>query len=374
MRSVLLGILLVAGLLPAYGDTALEEALRPQFEAAVAQDNVVGITFAIGAGDTLLWAEGFGDADYKSGAPVTVDTKMRPGSVSKIMTAALLARLYERGLVDLDTDVSRLVPEYGPKQWPISLRQLTTHTAGVRHYRGNEFASNVHYPTVIDGLVIFSADPLEFEPGTKVSYTSYGWNLISAALEKMGGDEFLAMMDREVFKPLNLDNTLAEDVTKDIPNLARFHVATGYAPDVDNSYKWAGGGFTTTATDMMYFGLAHVKPGYLKAETLDLLFKEQQLNDGTPTGFGIGWMVGQRMQDRLKSGDDQKLSNAACDYMVWHSGGSMGAVALLLVDPEADISVALMANHQDSYPTLQRIGLAALRKQQEIRGKTCPAS
>src|SRR5256886_11947587 len=64
------------------------------------------------------------------------------------------------------------------------------------------------------------------------------------------------------------------------------------APPVDNSYKWAGGGFVSTAEDLVKFGSALLEPGFLKAGTLELLFTSQQTTAGAPTGDGVGWFVG----------------------------------------------------------------------------------
>src|SRR2546430_14033752 len=63
------------------------------------------------------------------------------------------------------------------------------------------------------------------------------------------------------------------------------------APPVDNSYKWAGGGFVSTAEDLVKFGSALLAPGFLRRETLDLLFTSQRTSAGEETGYGIGWVV-----------------------------------------------------------------------------------
>ena len=211
---------------------------------------------------------------------------------------------------------------------------------------------------------MFVHDPLVFEPGTKVSYSSHAWNLISAALEKAGDDNFLAMMQQRVFSPLDMDDTAAEDATREFPALSAFHTdedgKPAIAPFVDNSYKWAGGGFIATASDVVRFGLAHTEPGFLKAETLKMLFSEQFTKTGTPAGFGIGWMTASNLHARLIRAGLADYTPVVHEHVVWHSGGSMGGVALLLVDPEHDVAIALMANHGEAFPALLRIGVYAL--------------
>jgi CubicO group peptidase (beta-lactamase class C family) len=84
------------------------------------------------------------------------------------------------------------------------------HIAGIRHYQGDEFGSMRPYPTVRDGLTIFENDSLLFEPGTRYSYSSYGWNLMSAVMEGASGESFLPFMIRRVFGPMGMTRTTPE--------------------------------------------------------------------------------------------------------------------------------------------------------------------
>lgn len=343
----------------------LQKRLSPEAAALIETPTVTGITIAVGKDDQILFAEGFGLANVETGAPVTPKTKMRSGSVSKVMTTALIAHLYQEGRLDLDAPIQQYAPYFPQKRWPLTIRNMSAHMGGVRHYKGDEFLSTRHYDTVRSGIEMFANDPLQFEPRTKVSYSSHAWNLISAGLEGAAEVPFLQAMQEHVFTPLGMTNTVAEDVTKDLPDLAAFHVQDGdktvIAPFVDNSYKWAGGGFIATASDLVAFGLAHTHPGFLQEETLSLLFAEQRTVAGELAGFGIGWMTAGAMQRRLAAAGINEFDDAISDQLVWHSGGSMGAAALLLVDPENDIAIALMTNHGNGFPALQRLGLIALK-------------
>lgn len=343
----------------------LQNKLTPEATLLVQAPTVTGITMAVGKGDRILFAKGFGVANVETGAPVTPTTKMRAGSVSKVMTTALLARLLEDGQLDIDAPIQQYVPYFPQKRWRLTIRDMSAHMGGVRHYKGDEFLSTRYYDTVKSGLLMFANDPLQFEPRTQVSYSSHAWNLISASLEGAAEAPFLQAMQEHVFTPLGMADTMAEDVTKDLANLSAFHIQDGentiIAPFVDNSYKWAGGGFIATASDLVTFGLAHTRPGYLSQETLSLLFKEQKTRAGNPAGFGIGWMTAGAMRQRLASSQNSEFDDTIDDQLVWHSGGSMGAAALLLVDPEHDIAIALMTNHGNGFPALQQLGLSALK-------------
>jgi CubicO group peptidase (beta-lactamase class C family) len=281
----------------------------------------------------VIWAEGFGLADLEHGIGVWPETKFRIGSVSKPYTAAAVGLLVQQGRLDLDAPVQQYVPSFPEKRWPVTTRQLAGHLAGVRHYDGEEFLSATPYTTVLEGLEMFQDDTLQFEPGTRFSYSSFAWNLISAVVEGASGQQFLAYMQEMVFDPLGMTNTVADYNDSIIPHRARPYVTTPQgvvnAPYVDNSYKWAGGGFLSTPTDMVRFGMGHIGGGFLSGETLETLWMSQRTNDGEETGYGIGWTI---ETDR----DGHR--------MVFHGGGSIGGTTFLLLFPDDGIVVSIVGN------------------------------
>lgn len=294
----------------------------------------VGLGISVGIKGEIVWSEGFGHADLEQQVPVTRDTKFRIGSVSKSVTAAALAQLVEQGKLDLDAPVQRYVPSFPDKGKPVTVRQLAGHLAGVRHYKGDEFLLARRFHSVTESLAIFKDDPLLFDPGTRYSYSSYGWNLLSAVVEGASGQNFLDYMRANVFDRLSLKTMAADENDKIIPHRTRFYQrssdgAVRNAPYVDNSYKWAGGGFLSTMDDLVRFGSAHLQPGFLKAETLAVLFTSQKTTAGELTNYGIGWSV--RTDDKGRR-------------TISHSGGSVGGTTMLLIYPESGIVVALAVN------------------------------
>src|SRR2546422_7034060 len=159
------------------------------------------------------------------------------------------------------------------KGYPISTGQLTGHLAGIRHYKDQEFFLNRRFATVLDGLTIFQDDSLLFPPGTRFSYSSYAWNLVAAVVEGASGDDFLHYMSAHVFRPLGLTHTAPDRVDSLVPDRTQFYDRDSagifrIAPAVDNSYKWAGGGFVSTAEDLVRFGSAVLDPRLLESRTL----------------------------------------------------------------------------------------------------------
>lgn len=335
---------------------AIVEA-RAAVRRVMIENNVPGASIAVGVGDDLVWSEGFGWADIEQGTPVTPLSRFRIGSVSKTVTSTAIGLLMERGQLDLDAEVQEYVPDFPRKRWPITVRQVAGHIAGIRHYRGRENFSMARYPDVTSGLEIFAADSLLFEPGTDYSYSSYGWNLISAVIEGASGTDFLDFMRDEVFEPLGMRSTVPEHTDSIIPHRVGYYEngiggAVVNAPYVDNSYKWAGGGFVGTPEDLIRFGRAHMGPGILQQATLDELMAPMTLADGESTGYGVGW--------RSYPQDDG-------DMAVGHSGGSVGGTTLFLIVPEHEMVVAGVINV--SGPAGEIVQSVARIFEQAVRGR-----
>ncbi|MCB0572697.1 MAG: beta-lactamase family protein [Phaeodactylibacter sp.] len=319
---------------PAGYQAAIDSA-RSLVERMIAFNDIPGLAVSVSVAGKMVWSEGFGYADLEQQVPVRPDrTRFRIGSVSKPLTAAALGKLYDEGKVMLDTPIQVYVPAFPEKRWPVSLRLLAGHLSGIRHYRGTEFLSNVRYNSVSEGLSLISSDSLLFEPGQQYAYSSYGWNLISAAIEGACGQEFLSYMQQAVFSPLGMGLTTADYTDSLIAFRTRYYEKTEggaiiNAPCVDNSYKWAGGGFLSTTEDLLRFGQAHIHPGFLSDTTLNLWLRPMKTTSGEPTNYGMGWAV-------QLDGTGKKWFG--------HSGGSIGGITQLLVYPEDEVVVAMLTN------------------------------
>jgi serine beta-lactamase-like protein LACTB len=299
---------------------------------------IPGITMAVAVDGKIVYSEGYGLADLEQRVPVWPTTKFRIASISKPLTAVALMQLVETGKVDLDAPIQKYVPSFPDKGALITTRMVAGHLAGIRHYKDKEFEISKHYDSVTEGLKIFEDDPLVAPPGTKFSYSSYGFNLVSAVIEAASGENFLAYMQNHVFTPLGMPHTTADQNKQIVEERARFYelAKAGNAentPYVDNSYKWAGGGFLSTAEDLVRFGSALLRPRFLKQESLKQLFTSQKTKAGEETGYGIGWGVG-------------KTSDGKIFYA--HSGGAVGGTSQLIVYPESGVVIAMINNLSDA--------------------------
>jgi serine beta-lactamase-like protein LACTB len=310
-----------------------------------------GLALAVAVDGRIVYSEGFGYADLEERVPVWPTTKFRIASISKPVTAVGLMELVEAGKVDLDAPVQKYVPSFPDKGAPITVRMVAGHLAGIRHYKGDEFLIQKHYASVTEGLKIFQDDPLVSPPGTKFNYSSYGFNLLSAVIESASGENFLAYMQQRVFTPMGLVHTTPDQNTLIVEQRSRFYEKAKdggpeNAPYVDNSYKWGGGGFLSTAEDLVRFGSTLLQPGFLKAESLKTMFTSQKTSAGEETGYGIGWGIG-----KSPSG---KTVHA-------HSGGAVGGTSQLVVYPESHVVIALLTNYSESQWKAEEVEAVAER-------------
>ena len=190
------------------------------------------------------------------------------------------------------------------------------------------------YNTVTQGLAIFQEDTLLFVPGSEFRYSSYGWNLVSAVIEGASKQNFLDFMRENIFVPLGMTNTLADYNDSIIAHRTQFYMYDEQgkvynAQHVDNSYKWAGGGFLSTTEDLIKFGNAHLKAGFLKRETLDTILCKQRTTAGKELAYGIGWRIKQDDKGRSWFG---------------HRGGSVGGSTQFIIYKEAELVIAILTN------------------------------
>jgi serine beta-lactamase-like protein LACTB, mitochondrial len=333
MRTPLLLLLLAATLHAEDWSAEKTRRVEQAIEAERQRQQVVGLSVAIAENGLLRHANGYGKADLENDVPAKADTVYRLASISKPITAVAALQLAERGKLNLDAPVQNYVPTFPLKQWGVSVRDLLGHLAGIRHYQGNELDSTIHYPNITEPLKIFAADPLIHQPRTKYHYTTYGFNLIGAAVEAAAGVPFLQYLRDNIFKPAGMVTIRADDQREIIRHRSRGYakakdgriINTGLA---DTSNKIPGGGLCSTVFDLLAFANATESGLLLKRATQREMIQPQRLLDGKRTGYGLGWNV----------------SPIAGRTAISHSGSQQGARTLLVYFPELKLTLAVMAN------------------------------
>lgn len=329
---------LMCGLLssaPAFASSAtLNDKL---LEALQKNNHVPGMSAAIIKNGKLVWQGSAGYADLARKIPVNADTRFRLASVSKFVTTVMLARLVEQNRFDLTAPVSRYLPDYPAKSHPFNSLQLASHTAGMPHYDArdtNRDAVEAPFKDVTAGLSVFKDRPLAHAPGTKFHYSSFGFNLLSALMERAADKDFLAQI-AQLSALANAPTLEAEQ-----PGAARASWSALYetggkeVPRGNVSYNWAGGGMLSNASDLARIGALMLDTSYISRKTMDMFATPVRLADGSPVvgenfTMGIGWRLNTDQHGRR---------------IVHHSGVTRGARSHISVYPEQGLVLVLLSN------------------------------
>ena len=347
---------------------------------SLAERKLPGLSVAVGIGNQIVWAEGFGLADVESRQPVTPATRFRIGTASMALTSAAIGVLLEEGRLALDADIRSYVPGFPRKRWPVSLRQLMGHVAGVTSDSGDEgplFSRRCDRP--VDALQHFAEAELMFQPGTQYRPSKYGWILVSAAIEAAAREPFLTFMQSRIFKPLGMHDTTAESAAEENPErvgepeedpplftfvrhvLAELGIVDpkpvpkSRVPNLTTSYFprfaadprhgvhlmrphnlscYAGSmAFISTPSDLVRFALGINGGALLHAATVERLQTSQRLVTGEETGYGLGWAL----ETAPLAGRPTRMAG--------HDGEMLGGMAASLMSfPERGIVVSVTSN------------------------------
>src|SRR3954466_2466765 len=222
-------VLLCASLCPRRGasaQTAAPQAADPyagrlrEFEeyvnAGMKHDRIPGMTIGFFKDDDT-WVKGFGYADLENKLPATAESAYRLASITKSMTGEAVVQLAERGKLDLDGEIQTYVPDYPKQKWPVTVRNLLTHTGGGQTGSG----LGPEHVTPKEVVARISKYPIQYEPGTRYDYQTSGYNLLGAAIENVSGKSMDAYMRENLFAPAGMNDTGMDDVRRLRPNRVR---------------------------------------------------------------------------------------------------------------------------------------------------------
>lgn len=350
------------------------------------ESGVPGLTLCVAKKGEILWEAAFGYCDVENQVPCSPDASMRIASISKsIFASTMVAPLIEKGKLGLEDSIHKYLtleefpkPKFEGNEYDLTVKQILSHTSGIRSYDDDEDESRTLKPigsaesmkvyqsraqfnregffqretfrSVIEALRPFKNDPLKVQPG-QFSYTTYGYTLLSAIVQKVLQDNGSSKQDaKEVqvedswMKTLRRDwkmhDTHLDQDEKIIPRRARYYMRTCVngglinAPYQDSSVKWAGGGLISTTRDLASFGMAMIDcykgrgKSKLKRETVELFWSEAASRKNPGSNYGLGFAI--------KSDTNTKT--------VYHTGSALGASSVLLIQPETETVVVILSN------------------------------
>jgi len=302
-------------------------------------------------------------------------------SLTKVVATTTMAMiLYERGVLDLETPVTAIVPEFAASEFAekaarrseVTLRMLLAHSSGLPAYEKLFLRAKTREELLRAAL----ATELTAAPGTRAEYSDIGFIILVIALERLADEPLDRFCQREVFGPLAMSHTTfnpAKTLRENIPPTADECGAGALARDIanpatstlstfrgriiqgevqDENASVLGGvaghaGLFSTADDLARFAHAMLNGGHpiLRADTVDLFTRRESTPAGTSRA--LGW-------------DTPSAPSQSGKHFSARSFGHLGYTGTSLwMDPQRQLSIVLLTNR--TWPDCQNQAIQQVR-------------
>ena len=322
MRMVCKSLMLIFLLLAIAGianpqiavDDAVSAKVDDVVRAQLRKQKIPGIGLGVMRDGKIIKATGYGLANVELNVSVKPESIFQTGSVGKQFTATAVMMLVEEGKLGLDDKITKYFPE-APAAWKaVTVRHLLTHTSGIADYGGEESTMgkgviNFRQDYTEDDLVrIFSAMPMDFQPGEKWKYSNTGYVILGVLIHRVTGKFYGDFLQERIFHPLGMTSTRIISEVDIIPGRT-----TGYRllkGELKNQ-EWVSPSLNTTADGALYTNVydlakwdaALYTEKLLKKASFDQMWTPVKLNNGTNYNYGFGWGVQEANGHRLLAHD-----------------------------------------------------------------------
>jgi len=295
-----------------------------------------GVSIAVqdGDGDFLTYCSGSGR--YGEDYPVNPDMLFQAGSVSKPIFALTLLRYVDKGKIDLDADISGVVPEF-VKKGPVTFAALLSHTAGYNVHGFPGYPAN-HEPLSLEDVLDGKGNTPRLRRirpyGKQHMYSGGGITLAQLAFERITGTTLREAFKKEVAEPLELKRTgFFQPLDEELVANAAFGFRLAQKEDPAHGYHYypehAAAGLWTTPTELVKIGIAlsrsYRRGGFLKKKTA------RRMMTPIMDEYGLCLNVWE--------------SEARKDSVAGHGGENWGFLTSWVFSRKKDICVAVMYNN-----------------------------
>jgi CubicO group peptidase (beta-lactamase class C family) len=311
---------------------------------------IPGVSIAVMKDGKLVRARGYGFANLELSVPAAPETVYQSGSLGKQFTAMAVMMLVEEGKLALDDPIARFIPDAPPAWQSMRVRHLLTHTSGMGDYTEK---IDLRKDVSEDELVKFAeAQPLEFAPGEKWSYSNSAYMVLGHVIRKASGQFYGDLLRDRVFRPLGMETRVISEADL-VPNRA-----AGYrlVDGVLKNQEWVAPSINTTADGALYFTVldlakwdaALYTEKLVKQASLAQIWTPVRLNDGSVyrdkegSGYGFGWDIATRSGHRV----------------VEHGGSWQGFQSYIFRDLDDRLTVVALSNLGGSKPVRIAHGIA----------------
>lgn len=324
---------------PELPDTFDVDAIDRYVAAQVKAKKFVGLSVAVVRDGKTVLAKGYGESSREEHKPVDAFTAFAIGSVTKQFTCAAALMLVEEGKLSFDDKVAKYFPKL-TRAGDVTVGELAAHVSGYPDDYPLDFVDErLRHPIATDNLLArYAGGKLDFEPGTRWSYSNTGYILLGRILEKVTLEPMAVLLEQRIFTPLHL-LTVSYQPKSGTKGLAQGYESFGLAapePAEREADGWMGaaGAMWASATDLADWDTALMNGKVLKPESMRQMTTPRTLADGRSTGYGCGLAVSQLSHETVLS----------------HGGEVNGFLASNAMVPSRRAAVVVLSNELGSDP------------------------
>lgn len=322
--------------------SALAGALPPETVAkidvaaqtAIAIHQTPSAQIAVVKDGEIVYSKAFGLAAIAGNVKATTKSRYQIASVSKAFTAAAVLALVEDGKLSLDDTVSKWLPDLTSAD-QITVRQLLSHTSGYSDYWPQDYVMEmVTEPTTARTIAdTYAKAPLDYKPGDEWQYSNTGYVVAGLIVEKVSGKPLFDFMQDRILKPVGITDALdAGAVDLKAPDALGYQ-RQGLGPNrltplAGRNWTFAAWPLILTAEDVAKWDLSILKKSLFKPATYEEQVKTIKLNNGTDTGYAMGWFV--------RTTNGRKI--------VSHTGEGAGYLTSNRIYPDDGIAIVVLTN------------------------------
>lgn len=264
--------------------------------ASAGSDELPSLSIGVAVGDQIILERSYGWADREHKRRPTSTTLYPVGSVSKAFTATGIMLLVDRGELDLDAPANRYLGSsplrsVEPYAEQVSVRHLLQMTGGIPHIWWHNWADRGR-PSPTTDRFLQEYGMVVFPPGMQFFYSNLSYGILEQIIANVSGYSYERFMHNDVFLPLGMTSTrvVVGDNNQD--------VAVRYDPEVEGPLDYsflfpiAAGGFSSTISDLLRFGISHlgISPNGHRAlsdRAIDAMRGTDVVSDSYGLGFGV---------------------------------------------------------------------------------------
>jgi|WetSurMetagenome_2_1015567.scaffolds.fasta_scaffold16178_2 CubicO group peptidase (beta-lactamase class C family) len=295
-----------------------------------------GCQLSISRNGKIILSKTWGMADLERNVPLTINSIVEAGSISKQFTAAAILLLEQQKKLSLNDDIRKYIPELPDYGKTIRIKHLIHHTSGLKDW--GDIAEISGWPRTtkaynnIDALqIICQQSTLNNNPGEEMLYSNSNYNLLAIIVERVSGISLAQYTAKYIFIPANMSNTQWRNNYKRIVSnraLAYSKTGNGYETDMPNENAYGNAGLLTTSEDLIKWNEFYLTEKFGSPSLLKKLIALDTLNNGEINHFAAGLYV-------------HKKNGLNC---INYSGSTAGYRCYLAYYPQLDISISFLSN------------------------------